>query len=158
MAKNSDLTVGQKAYELMFQEPTAFDPREINEAANKEYHECIKERVEAGLKEYDGDFFIVSEGKREALMPNILRNLVLHRKMCPIPHYNQVAYKYHRAQERLEFLWSVPERHTCIEMYGDPLAVPEENQKVLKSVLDFYDDTFLRLSQKMNGEGLIIIS
>lgn len=109
--------------------------------------------VEHCLRDYPvGDFYVLVVTKKERLLSNVLRNYFFGRFSCPTPEYDQVVYKYHRKDNRLEFLWVVPCKETCEVMKRFPLDVPPEESELRDFVLSFEDGSLLKLSKKLNGE------
>lgn len=147
-------TVGKIATDLAAQDihpQSAIElEREIHKDYDKEFHICI----ERGKKEYPGDFYIVVLTQKERLFHNVLRHKFFHRHSCPTPEYDQAVYKYHRIPETFEFLWVVPDKATCQHFREFALQIPESERDLLKFVLEFYDDTLMKLSKKLNGEEL----
>ncbi len=150
---SSDLIIDQvddthSAHEQMQEQLTDWD---------RELETCVKSCLNA----YPiGDFYVVVITKKEKLMQNVLRNYFYGRYSCPTPDWDQVVYKYHRADNRIEFLWVVPCKEVCETMKRFPLDVPKEEHELRDFVLAFEDGTLLKKSKLLNGEkadGLIIL-
>lgn len=118
----------------------------------EEWDKNIEEAIESGKKTYTGDFFLVVETKKEPKLQNVLRNYFIPRLTCPTPQYDNTVYKYHRIDDRIEFLWVLPSKATCIMMKEYAVDIPEEQKELLKFVLDDADGTLLRLCKKLNRE------
>lgn len=147
-------TVGKIATDLAAQDTHAQSPIELERAMHKDYEENIQQCIERGKKEHPGDFYIVVITKKERLLQNVLRHYYLHRATCPTPEYDQTVYKYFREHDAHQFLWVVPDKITCEMMRDNALQVPDPERDLLRFVLDFYDDTLMKLSKKLNGEFL----
>lgn len=147
-------TVGKIATDLAAQDTHAQSPIELERAMHKDYEENIQQCIERGKKEHPGDFYIVVITKKERLLQNVLRHYYLHRSTCPTPEYDQTVYKYFREHDAHQFLWVVPDKITCEMMRDNALQVPDPERDLLRFVLDFYDDTLMKLSKKLNGEFL----
>ncbi len=118
-----------------------------------EWDNNIELAVEQGLKDYMvGDFYVVVSTKKERLLPNVLRNYFFTRFSCPSPEYDQTVYRYHRADDALEFLWVVPSKDACQHFYNNPLQTSEDERELLEYVLSFLDGTLLNRAKKLNGE------
>ena len=118
-----------------------------------EWDKNIELAVEQGLKDYMvGDFYVVVSTKKERLLPNVLRNYFFTRFSCPTPEYDQTVYRYHRADDALEFLWVVPSKDTCHHFYNNPLQIEGDERELLEYVLSFMDGTLLYKAKKLNGE------
>jgi hypothetical protein len=147
-------TIGKIATELAAQDTHAQSPIELEREMHKEYEENIHQCIERGKQEHPGDFFLVVLTKKERLLPNVLRHYYLHRATCPTPDYDQTVYRYFRQHDAHEFLWVVPDKYTCEGLRDNALHVNELERDLLRFVLDFYDDTLMKLSKKLNGEFL----
>lgn len=147
-------TVGKIATDLAAQDTHAQSPIELERAMHKDYEENVQQCIERGKKEHPGDFYIVVITKKERLLQNVLRHYYLHRATCPTPEYDQTVYKYFREHDAHQFLWVVPDKITCEMMRDNALQVPDPERDLLRFVLDFYDDTLMKLSKKLNGEFL----
>jgi len=159
MPKEKKETVGKQVYDILSKEPVIIqDPideaRSVRLEMEKDYIRKVENTIAEGLKIYDTDFFVVVEAKRERTMPNVIRNFILHRRSCPTPHYGQTVYKYHRQQDKVEFIWIVPDKNVCEWMKKYPLDVPESERDLLMMVHDFYDDTLLHKAELLNNEDL----
>lgn len=145
-------TIGKISQELLQKEPDTRDPIELQREIHKSYEANIMECVENSKKTYPNDFYVVVETKKERLMPNVIRNYIFARHSCPTPSYDQTVYKYHRKEDRVEFLWVIPSKDTCELLRNNALLVVEDERQLLNFVLDFYDNTLLRLAKKLNNE------
>lgn len=145
-------TVGKISNDLLTQESPTRSPFELEQEMHRDYEKHVYDCIDQGKKDYVGDFFIAVMTKRERLMTNVLRNYFVARQSCPTPNYEQAVYKYHRSEERIEFLWVIPDRETCIIMKEQALEVVPEERDLLQFILEFADGTLMRLAQKLNGE------
>lgn len=118
----------------------------------QEYEKNIFECLSSGKKQYDNDFYIVVETKKESKLNNVLRNYFIHRISCPTPTYDNVVYKYHRKEDQIEFLWVLPSKATCKMMRENALEIVPEERELLQYVLDDADGTLLRKCKMLNGE------
>ena len=119
-----------------------------------DYENNIDIAVTNGIKEFglDRDFYVVVLTKKERLLQNVIRNYFLTRTTCPTPDYDQTVYKYHHESGYIEYLWTVPNKETCINMKTYALQVPPEQKELLNFVLSFYDGTLLKKAQQLNNE------
>lgn len=123
-----------------------------------EYDKNIYECIGIGKKEYMFDFYVIVITKKEKLMPNVLRHYFLSRHSCPTPQYDEAVYRYHRKDDRIEFLWVVPSKETCQYFVMNALDVLDEEKELLNFVLQFTNGDLDLLAKKLNNEkdGLII--
>ena len=147
-------TVGKVSAELAAQDLHPQNPIELERAMHKDYEDNVYQCIERGKKEYKNDFYVVVLTKRERIMKNVLRHYYLHRATCPTPNYDQTVYRYHHEHDALEFMWVIPGKDTCEFMRDNALQVPELQRDLLRFVLDFYDDTLMKMAKKLNGEYL----
>lgn len=147
-------TVGKIATDLAAQDIHPQSAIELEREIHKEYEENIQLCIERGKKEFNRDFYVIVITKRERLLPNVLRHYYFPRGTCPTPEYDQTVYKYHWAHDVHEFLWVIPDKITCQLFRDNALHIKESERDLLKFVLDFYDDTLMKLSKKLNGEEL----
>jgi hypothetical protein len=146
-------TIGKISSELLNKTVETRDPIALEREMHKDYEQNIYECIERGKKDITtGDFFIVLETKKERLLENVIRYYFLYRKTCPTPTTAQTVYHYHRSEDRIEFLWVVPSKDTCELFKRHVLEIAPDERLLLKYVLDYYDDTLLRLAKKLNGE------
>jgi hypothetical protein len=113
--------------------------------------ECINLRKD----NFPGDFYIVVITKRERLMQNVLRHYFFARESCPTPHHDQILYKYHRKEERLEFLWVIPDKESCKDIKNNALDIDPSLKQLLQFVLDYSDGTLDKKAASLNGEILV---
>jgi len=147
-------TVGKAAYDLLLKEnkPTHTPIDQMREQL-EHYEENIFICLERSKKDFpDDDFYIVVLVKRERLLPNVFRRYFFGRLTCPTPNYDQVVYKYHKKDDRIEFLWVIPDRETCKEfMYYSQTGDPPPKE-LLSYVVRFKDGSLFTLAKKLNGE------
>lgn len=111
--------------------------------------------LNAGKNNYPGDFFIVVITKRERLMSNVIRNYFFSRESCPTPTCDQAVYKYHRTDDRVEFIWVLPSKEGCADLYNNRLYVDISLNKLLGYVLDFENGSLDKKARVLNNESLI---
>jgi hypothetical protein len=140
------------AAELANKEPYTRSARELEQEMHKDYVANIITCVEKHKSIFPHDFYIVVITSKEALMKNVIRNRFLARLSCPTPDYDNTVYKYHRKDDRIEFLWVVPSMECAEMLHDNVLEVIDDDKPLLKYVLDFYDGTLARLAIKLNKE------
>jgi hypothetical protein len=145
-------TVGEQYLEVAYKEPESRDPIELQREIQKEYLDNLRQAVYDFRKKFPQDFFVVQLTKREQLMPNMFRNYFLCRFSCPTPDYDQSVYYYNHAHEGIAYLWTVPDRLTCLTLRENALLLPPSEKQLLQFVLHFFDGTLLNISKKFNKE------
>lgn len=164
-------TVGTISSELLKSTPQTLDPIEIQRATEKEYldnliwsvkhaqkkvecshlegHDMCKDRIA-----FDGDFFIAVLLKKEKLLQNVLRNYFVPTLTCPTPTYDQTIYKYDNKKDDVEYLWTIPDKETCLTFLENKDKIVKEELQLLSYILQFNDGTLYRLAKKLNGESM----
>lgn len=151
MTKKRD-TLGKISSELSQKEPETRSVVELERSMQEDYLDNLKECITTHQKLFPGDFYIVVITKNEKLMPNVFRNYFSARMSCPTPEYDQSVFKYVKASEHVEYLWTVPSKDTCIHLKENAQYVVKEEQELLRFVLHFLDGTLLNVSKHLNGE------
>lgn len=155
-------SVGELSNELLEKTPDTLDPIELQrEIQGDSYEVQFMEAMDRSMGKYHRDFFIVTVNQRFRLFSNVCRTYFIDRISCPTPDFDQNVYRINRKTGQIEFLWAIPDKNTCLDMYNDPLAVPEEQLELRKFVFEFYDGTLLNKAKKLNNEeaaDLIIVN
>lgn len=150
-------TVGKIVTDLLKKYPDTRDPQELQKAMAQDYEKTVLNTFNEGKKIYQGDFFVVSLCKKEKMLPNVFRNLIHHRSSCPTPTYDQTIYHYSFKDDALFFLWSIPDRETCITFKENALQIVPEEKWLRDIIIDFYDGTLDKLCDEFNGKKSDII-
>ena len=151
-------TVGKIAGDLMMKAPESRDPIEIQRKMQEDWCNQIDLCISSNMHEYMDDFFVVIITKRERLMQNVIRNYFCARSTCPTPDYDQTVYKYHRKEGMVEYIWTIPDKETCLYLKNNSLFVAPEEKDLLNFVLDFADGTLFKLACELNGDAKILES
>lgn len=152
MEEKNRKTTGQLYIDALEREDHPVEVEELRRYYHRDYEKNMYECLERGKKEFNGDFFIHVETKREKLTPNVIRNYFIAKQTCSTPWYDQTLYKYHQKDDRIEFLWVVPSKPTCIDYRNNALDAGDEEKHLLKYILDYYDGTLLSRCRELNGE------
>ena len=162
-------TAGTLAAQALKSDSGLINPQEIQRAQEKEYLDNLVWSVQHALKKVDcsaieghdickdrhafeGDFFIESLIKKEKVLHNVLRNYFMPRKSCPTPAYDQTVYRWNSVKQDIEYIWTVPDKETCLTLYQNKDIVVPAEQGLLKMVVKFYDGSLYRLMKKFNKE------
>jgi hypothetical protein len=147
-------TVGKISLELSQKAPETSSPVELEKEMQQDYMKNLIETVEKATKTWAHDFYVVVTTKNEKLMPNVFRNYFHARQSCPTPEYDQSVFKYHYADEKLEYLWTVPSKDSVIHLKQNAHLVVKEEQQLRDFALAFVDGSLFMLAKKLNGEEL----
>lgn len=103
---------------------------------------------------YIGDLFIEYQIKQEKLMPNLHRFYFIPHVQCPTPNYDQHMFFYHHNSEKIQYLWSVPDRETCLTFLENANKIVPEERPLLSMILAFAKGDLYKLAKQLNGEKL----
>jgi len=145
-------TAGEHYLDLMQKNPEEVDVVEMQQEMQKDWIKNLIECVDANKKVFPEDFYVVIETKREVILANVIRNYFIGRKSCPTPNYDNTVWKYHRGEDRLEFLWVIPSRETCKVYMTNKDKVDPAEYELLSFIQQFADGTLLNKCKKLNGE------
>lgn len=152
MAKGSNKTAGQLINENAKKYHGNVDIAEVCEAAQQDYVDKIRNTVEQGIKQFNHDFFVVSEGKVERLLQCTIRNLIKLAVFCPTPHFGQTVYHYDAKKEKLTMLWSIPDKAYAQELRST-IEIKNKAERMLRNdVLDFYEGKLAKKADEYNNQ------
>jgi len=145
-------TMSEISYKQSLNDNCTDNLEEIAKSRMPAHEKNLHITLERGLKDFPGrDFYIYTNHKRELALSKVIRHLWGIRLTCPRPCNEQTAYKYHYKDERLEFLWSVPNSDVCRIFYNNPEYVGPEDYDVLRTVIDFRDGGLYRKALELDG-------
>ncbi len=152
-------TVGEAALKLQ-ESAEKINPIELQQAIHKgnteddSFESNVIKAVERGKKELptDADFYIVVLFKKERILHNVLRQYFFPRISCPTPEWDQIVYHYHAKEERLDFLWVVPDKDNCYNMATYKDHLPIEQQQLCEYASDFLSGKLDQRCALLNGE------
>lgn len=128
--------------------------QEIHRGTNskKSYEEEVWETVDRGRRDsaIEGDFFVVVLFKKERHLKNIVRQLFFYRQSCPTPEYDQTVYQYHRKDDEMEYLWTVPNNAACLFLPRIEKSLPEEQRWLVSMVNSFNKGELDQLAERLN--------
>lgn len=141
-----------KQYTDFIQNPDCSQTLEDSqEKRDKDYIENVLVCIERHKKLFPGDFYPQCMIKAEPLMPGTFVKKHYATIDCPTPTWNQTVYKYHRQEDRLEFLWTVPDPQTCQFLRKEALLTPPEERELVRFVLEFEDGTLDKKCYELNN-------
>lgn len=118
-------------------------PENVHESASGFYHlyeQSIRKAIDNGIKEIPGDFYILGIVYKDQ-MDKTERTIQIRARACvscPNPTWLQNVYKYRRASDDIELLWSIPAASVCQYYEQNKHYVPPSEYCILKNVLDFH--------------------
>ncbi len=146
-------TIGQHSLERL-ENSEEVNPIDLQkEMLKKEdsYENQVRIAVSRGLKLYKGDFYIIVLNRKDRLFRNIIRLMYFPRQSCPRTEYDQTVYKYHRNDERLELLWTIPDLRAVQEIYQNKGWMADEYKQLIEFVIRFKKGDLDRLSDRLNS-------
>jgi len=145
-------TLGELSTELAKKDFGQISVRDQSSAMLTDYEKNMFESVEEGKKKFIGSFFIVVITKKERILQNVIRNYFVARVSCPTPDYDQIVYKYNNVEDKIEFIWVVPSKHTCLLYLKNAKIIDPKEYALLMSIVDFSDGTLYKKCKKLNKE------
>lgn len=152
ISKPTKKTVGAIASELQQKPLEMVSPVDIQRATEKEYLQNLGTCIQNNLPLYNGDFYVVVITKNEKLLHNVLRCYFLARPTCPTPDYDQTVFFFRRASQDIEYLWTIPDKESCLVYIANAAIIPKEEQQLLDNILKFRDGSLFTLCKKLNNE------
>jgi hypothetical protein len=153
LLKSKKKTYGELSLELKQDGIDLLDTyNEIVQKAAPDIENELMKAVETGKKLFlNADFYVLGLTVKEPLLGNI-KIKWLARFSCPTPTLDQNVFKYHRFNDQLEHLWTLP----CPEAYHEYLMnykniLPEEGE-LLSFCVKFSDGILDNICREMNGE------
>lgn len=157
--KTAGQQVVEAAKELQYKEPELISLSELqSEMLNEDiFTQRMLTYIDQGKLAYSRDFYIEINLKNEKLfqaagVTAAPRAIPILKTQCPTPFYDQSVWKYHYKAEKLEFLWTVPDKETCNYYRRFALQVVPEERELLRYVLSYYDGSLLQRAKDLNGE------
>ena len=149
-------TVGKIAYEQIIKDLDETKTPTYNEQSQemlKEFMPRVLECVEIHKKKFPTDFYVETITIEVPLMgKKVYRFKYVGKLACPTPTYDQTVFKYNHHDDRLEYLWTIPDKGTCSYLKQNALLIPKEHKKLLEFVLDDSSNELLRKAKKLNNE------
>jgi hypothetical protein len=145
-------TVGKISSDLLQKHDTSDTVIDLQRKMQEEYIKNLIECIDNHKTVFHSDFFVIVITKNEKLMPNVFRSYFLARLSCPSPEYDQSVFKYFRADERAEHIWTVPSKDACYHLREHANYVVPAERGLLEYVQRFFDGSLLKLSKQLNGE------
>lgn len=149
-------TVGKISSALLQKQPESNDPIELQRKMQEDWCNQIDICIANHMDTFATDFYVVIITKRERLMPNVYRNYFCARSSCPTPDYDQTVYKFHKQDNLIEYIWTVPDKETCLHLKENALMIHPEEKELLGFIMDFADGTLFKRALELNGDEKIL--
>lgn len=157
---HAEKNAGTRSYELQKMGDQKINPIDLQQTIHKgnkskdSWENQISLCVDRGIKFYpqDKDFFVVVLFKKERILTNVVRQQFFYRLSCPTPAWDQVVYKYYRKESRLEFIWVVPDKESCMNLPNFVDILPYEQKELIQYARDFNNGVLDKRCALLNGE------
>lgn len=145
-------TFGKVASELLKKQPEERSVVELTRSMNEGYYDNLIKCVSDHRSQFPGNFFVTVITKNEKLFSNTFRHYYFPRHTCPTPDYDQSVFMYHRQDEEIRYIWTIPSQDACYHLIDNALFVHPEERDLLNFVFQFKNGELFRIAQHLNGE------
>ena len=139
-------TVGEVALDLQ-KDPYPQDVIETQREMLKEYPDeliaCAKRHEKMPEFQNLNHFYLCVQTKRERILTNVVRNYFYARRTRPAPTYDLSLYYYEPKDEKLTFIWCIPDKETCEYMLTYKHELPHDQWQLLDFVEKFTNNTLI---------------
>lgn len=113
-------TVGSAAIELASRGDQNQSVIETQKAMQKGYVDELIKAATSGKAQYPDEkrLYVCVQTRRERLLDNVIRNQFYVRRTRPIPQYDLALYYYDCQDEKLTFVWCIPDKETVDRFCG----------------------------------------
>lgn len=120
------------------------------DAEHSTFMQELNEVLDMQKKISPGDIYIIVVPRVEEFPQKVFKKRFIPRETCPYPHFSQTVFRWNRADDNLELLWTLPEKEFCEELRDDALFVAPEWKENLNYVIDYYDGTLTKRADELN--------
>ncbi len=135
--------------------------KEIHKGSNSKrtYEEEVHFTIKSGRDDTSihGNFYIVVLFKKERLLHNVLRQYFFYRQSCPTPEFDQTVYKYVRMEDKVEYLWTIPNNVACLNLPRMWKDLPDDQMILVSMIAAFHSGELDRLAAHHNKENLVTL-
>jgi len=120
----------------------------------KNYEQKFLECLEDAKSKYGSneDFYIVSIFQHDKLLTRVMKNPFVARRSCPTPHYDEAVYKYTASEDRIQFLWVLPDIKVANYLVNNYLTLRDDERQLADFVLKHLNNELLYTAMKLNNE------
>lgn len=139
--------LGKLALDLLKNRDEKQSVIETQREMQKNYVNDLIECAKRGENEHGTDFpfYICVQTRRERLFTNVIRNQFYSRKTRPIPQYDLALYWYDPKDERIEFVWCIPDKESVNNILRDFKngTLPSDQLKLYEFCKSFKENTLV---------------
>lgn len=117
----NEKTIGEIALELQKKGDQKQGVIDTQRAMMEKYVENLIECAKTNEKQFGKDkpFYLCVQTRRERLIENVIRNQFYARRTRPAPTYDLALYWYDPKDERIEFVWCIPDKDSVQQIIQD---------------------------------------
>lgn len=145
-------TVGAISQDLLLKPQDSYGAMELQEGMQEEYIDELWSTIKNNQAKYGDTFFVEVLTKRERLMPNVFRNYFVARTSCPTPFYDQTVFCYTKSTDKLEYIWTVPAKDTCLYLAENASQLHPSEKHLYEFVRQYVTGELLKFCKKLNKE------
>ena len=137
-------TVGALSQELLKnpQEQSVIETqRKMQEDYLDELMQCAKRHED--IFGTEKPYYICVQTKRERLLSNVIRSIFYARQTRPIPDYDLALYYYEPKDEKITFIWAIPDRESVEYIIENALYLPSDHADLIKFCHQFKENTLI---------------
>ena len=112
----------------------------------------VWECIARGKQDIKVPFYVLLIMRPERLFPGWGRQQFAFVETCPTPTYLQTVWKYDPRNNQLTYLWSLPTKKRCFDMYQNKQFVPVQEYELLTHVIDFIEGKLDKQAAELNNE------
>lgn len=145
-------TLGKIITDIRSMQPEKRSVVEIAEEQTQNYIPELVAITEQGKKETNTNFYILINLRISPLTPEMYEFKREIKLTCPTPNYDQTLFFYNREADRIEYVWSIPDRYTCHYMLYYKDQIPVNEHELLNYVIKFANGDLFEMMKIRNGE------
>lgn len=140
----TEKTVGELSLELL-KNPEEQSVVETQQEMLKNYvdelSDCAKRHE--SIFGTEKPYYLCVQSRRERLLTNVIRNQFYARRTRPIPQYDLALYYYEPKDEKITFIWSIPDRESVEYIIENASQLPPEQYQLLTFCKQFKANTLI---------------
>lgn len=145
-------TAGKIYRDLQMQKQDKITVYEMTEAITGDYMPKLVDLVEQSKPKSNDDFYIECCHKQNQIMLKTLETYMKARHTCPTPFWDRSVFRYNRKDDKIEYLWTLPDIDTAHWLIRNALHLGPEDKALLSHVLDYQEGKLLKLAMYLNKE------
>jgi hypothetical protein len=140
-------TLGSASVKLLSQGDKKQPVIETQREMQKNYMENLVTCAKEGEKRLgcEKPFYLCVQTRKERLLTNVIRSQFYVRQTRPLPQYDLALYWYDPKDERIEFIWCIPNRDTVEDMIykGNTNGLEKDQVQLYNFCVGFKNGTLI---------------